>query len=371
MESNTNYKSAKRLTGDLRFTVFVSLFAILAFKVAEPLFTPILWSAMLSFAAFPLFFRINRLTGERVPSIASLFTLVAIFMCFIMPIFYVVSSLAKEAADVTSKLMGIMSVIDLESVKDSSLAVPVWVPSWLENYVKTSLKDSSILLSLLKQIAKWSGTLLTSVSGSILHIASSFLFEVMVMAIVSFFFIRDGAKIVDYVKSMVPLSAFERDLFFKRAGGLLNSVIFGIMLTVAVQASLGALGWWFVGLPNPVFFGMLMFFVGMLPAGTAIVWLPGSVYLALTGDVKNATVLLLWGVIVISTIDNFLRPLLISGGKDSGEVSTLLIMLGLFGGLITWGFVGIFLGPLALVLFKLVLDICRTRWQKEEGNDAC
>jgi predicted PurR-regulated permease PerM len=136
---------------------------------------------------------------------------------------------------------------------------------------------------------------------------------------VSFFFIRDGAGIVEYIKSVTPLSEDEKDMFFSRTKKLLNSVIFGILLTVAIQAVLGGIGWWFVGLGSPAFFGMLMFFFGMFPAGTSVVWIPGGIYLILSGDVKGGIILLVWGAAVVGTVDNLLRPFLISGGKGKDE----------------------------------------------------
>ena len=123
----------------------------------------------------------------------------------------------------------------------------------------------------------------------------------------------------------------------------------------------GGVNWILVGLGNPAFFGMLMFFFGMFPAGTAVVWIPGGLYLLLTGDIKNGAILLLWGTAIVGTVDNLLRPILISGGKEGEEIPTLLIIMGLFGGVISWGFLGIFLGPLVLVLFTLVFDIYRSR----------
>ena len=186
---------------------------------------------------------------------------------------------------------------------------------------------------------------------------------------VSFFFIRDGEKIIDYIESVTPLEPEEKQNFFSQISGILNSIIYGIIFTVAVQAVLGAIGWWIVGLGNPVFFGMLMFFFGMFPAGTAVVWVPGAIYLAFTGDLKNAAILFVWGAAIVGTIDNLLRPYLISsGGRGGVEISTLVIILGLFGGVMKWGFLGVFVGPLLLVLFISVCGLYKKRWLESIGG---
>ena len=223
------------------------------------------------------------------------------------------------------------------------------------------LSDSAAVKAFVQNVAKWLGGFLTDISGRLIHGASSMLFNTMLTLMVSFFFIRDGGRMVDYLKSVTPLAEAERENFFCRTRSVLQSVVYGVLLTVMIQACLGGLGWWFVGLGNPAFFGMLMFFFGLFPAGTTVVWLPGAIYLFLTGDAKNGAILLIWGAAVVGMVDNALRPFLISGGKSGEEIPTLTIILGLFGGVIAWGFIGIFLGPLVLVLFMVVFEIYRTR----------
>ena len=364
MEKNCKISQNVRINqtnNKLSFILFFTLFAFLAFQVTRPIMMAVIWSAMLSFTTAPIFKKLNRLTGFRYPSIAAGLTMLLLALGLIIPLLAVLSSLAGEVADLTAAVTAFMSRIELGQIRDITEILPSWLPDWLSDSIISFSKDSDSVKAVVSQAAKWSGTFLSAFSKSMLHGASAFLFEVMVIMMVSFFFIRDGEKIVNYIKSVIPLSENEGQNFFRRAESLLHSVIFGILLIVAIQAVLGSLGWWFVGLGNPAFFGMLMFFFGMFPAGTAVVWIPGGLYLLLTGDIKNGAILLLWGTAIVGTVDNLLRPILISGGKEGEEIPTLLIIMGLFGGVISWGFLGIFLGPLVLVLFTLVFDIYRSR----------
>lgn len=345
----------------LPFILFFSFFALLAFQVTRPILMAVVWSAMLSFTTFPLFHAINKFFRCKFPSLAAGVTMLLLALVVIVPLISVLSSLAGEAAVLASSATSFMSRLELGHLGEITEVLPSWLPDWARDSIVSFTKDSDSVRAAVSHLAKLSGTFLTALSKSMIAGASAFLVEIMVILMVSFFFIRDGEKITEYVKSVVPLTDSERDNFFRRAKSLLHSVIFGILLTVAIQAILGALGWWFVGLANPAFFGMLMFFLGMFPAGTAVVWIPGGLYLLLSGDTRGGIILLVWGTAVVGTVDNFLRPFLISGGKEGDDIPTLLVIMGLFGGVMAWGFLGIFLGPLVLVLFILVFDIYRTR----------
>lgn len=350
------------------FIVFFAIFAALAWQVTRPLLVAVIWAGMLSFTVTPVFRRVNDATSKKYPSLSAGITLALLALLFILPLVAVFATLGKETSGLVSGVAEFMSRLEPGSVNDPASLIPVWTPRWLGDFLRSFLNDSDSLKELIQQTAQWTGGFLTDVSKRLIHGASSFLFTMMLVLMVSFFFIRDGEKIFEYLKSVTPLSEEEKKPFFARTKNLMNSVIYGILLTVALQAVLGGLGWWFVGLGSPAFFGMLMFFFGMFPAGTAVVWVPGAVYLLLTGDVKNGIILFVWGVAVVGTIDNFLRPFLISGGGNGEEIPTLLVILGLFGGVIAWGFLGIFLGPLALVLFTLVFDIYRSRQLVRSGS---
>jgi predicted PurR-regulated permease PerM len=367
------YKRKDNISGDRRaFIFFMAVFAFLAWQVTRPLVMALIWSGMLSFIVQPVYRHLTDLSGGRFRNLSAAAALCLIAVLFIIPLIYIITSLGGEISKIIGVISDFISRNEINQTRDLVELIPGWFPAWLNDYLKIFLLDSGSVRDFVQKTAQWAGGNLTNISKQLIQGASSILIEMIVVMMVSFFFIRDGAKIVEYVKSVTPLSEEEKTLFFHRTKKLLNSVIFGIMLTVAIQAILGGLGWWFVGLSTPAFFGMLMFFFGMFPAGTAIVWVPGGIYLILSGDLKGGIMLLAWGSIVVGTIDNLLRPFLISGGKSEGkgeEIPTLLVILGLFGGVIKWGFLGIFLGPLILVLFLLIFDLYRYRCCVDKNED--
>jgi predicted PurR-regulated permease PerM len=366
-------KRKDNIRGDrTAFIFFMAVFAFLAWQVTHPLMMALIWAGMLSFIVQPVYRHLTDLSGGRFRNLSAAAALCLVAVLFIIPLIYIIASLGGEISKIIGVITDFISRNEINQTKDLVELIPGWFPDWLNDYLKDFLLDSESVRVFVQKTAQWAGGNLTNFSKRLIHGASSILIEMIIVMMVSFFFIRDGVKIVEYVKSVTPLSDEEKTMFFYRTKKLLNSVIFGIMLTVAIQAILGGLGWWFVGLSTPAFFGMLMFFFGMFPAGTAIVWIPGGLYLILSGDIKGGILLLAWGSIVVGTIDNLLRPFLISGGKSKGkseEIPTLLVILGLFGGVVKWGFLGVFLGPLILVLFLLIFDLYRYRCCVDKNED--
>lgn len=351
------------ITQNLPFLIFFAIFLMLAWEITAPMAAALMWAAMLSFIASPIYRTVgSRLLRGRWPNAAAGLTLVLLLLICFIPLVFMLSTLGSEAAGLGAQVTKLFTAIKRQALSPGSSELPDWIPAAAAAYIQSFLKNSEAVKTAVADIAQISATLLSSLSARLIEQGSSFLLNVLIALMVSFFFIRDGAAIVDYVRSVTPLSPEERDSFYLRTASILHSVFYGVILTVAVQAILGALGWWFVGLGSPVFFGMLMFFFGMFPAGTAVVWVPGAAWLALSGNTRGAIILFLWGALIVGTVDNLLRPFIISSGHNGEEIPTLLIILGLFGGVMKWGFLGIFVGPLVLVLFVSVCDLYRKRW---------
>lgn len=352
----------KKVTAEnIPFLFFFAIFAILAWKAASPIISPVMWAALISFISAPIYRLINdRLLKKRFPGIASCLTLAAFIIICIAPALYAISGLGNEAAGLGARFSAVFTDLQKHAY-DGRITLPKWLPAYVSDSITSFLNNSDLVKSAAASAAQWVAKFLSTVSGRIIESGSGLLLNILIALILSFFFIRDGGNIITHIKNFVPLSDEEGEYFFSRTGGILNSIVYGIILTVAVQALAGGIGWWFVGLDNPALFGMLMFFFGMFPVGTAIVWVPGAIYLAAIGDFKNAAILFAWGAMIVGTIDNMLRPVLIRATGGGCEIPTVIITMGLFGGMFAWGFLGIFMGPLVLALFVTVCELLRRR----------
>jgi predicted PurR-regulated permease PerM len=211
-----------------------------------------------------------------------------------------------------------------------------------------------------QQLLSWGTSTMLRLSRNFLGNIVTLVYHQIIIFIAFYFLLRDGHVFLKYFKDIIPLISVERDEFMHRANVVLRAVVFGVVVTAGVQGILGAVGWWFVGLSSPLLAGALMALLAMIPfVGTPTVWIPGSFYLFLVGNAKDGVILILWGLCVVSTVDNFLRPYFIS---EKAKMSTLLIFFGAFGGLTAWGFIGLFVGPLILSLFVFSLDSYRKAW---------
>lgn len=319
--------------------------------VASPLFSSLAWASILAFIADPVRARISRWRRMgRFPNLVAGITLALLMIGFLVPLLLFGNMVAQEIYGVyrnASSLVADMKVGNIPNLTQH-------IPKSLMDYLSPFFQDRAKVNDVAAKVVAWSASLLGKLSGGALHWTGNIAFELMMIALFSFFLIRDGRRIVDRLRSLMPLSVKESVLFFEKGKMLLRSVFCGVILTVAIQAVLGGIGWWYVGLPKAFLAASIMFLVGLFPAGTAVVWLPGSLYLLAVGRNSEGILLLIWGSLVVSAVDNVLRPFLMA---QDDSVPTLAILVGLVGGLLTMGILGVFLGPLVVALFLLILDI--------------
>jgi predicted PurR-regulated permease PerM len=146
--------------------------------------------------------------------------------------------------------------------------------------------------------------------------------------------------------ALLPIEDRRRTRLWQHLTDVTRAVFLGIGLTALVQGALVGVGFWIAGLPSPLVFGVVAALVSLIPmVGAALIWAPAALFLAARGEYGYAIFLAAWGAIVVGMVDNFLRPMLISG---RAEVPTLAVFLGVMGGLAAFGFIGLFVGPIVL-----------------------
>ena len=150
---------------------------------------------------------------------------------------------------------------------------------------------------------------------------------------------------------------------FSRVGDTIHATIYGTLAVAAVQGTLGGLMFWWLGLPAPLLWGLAMGVLAVVPVlGAFIVWIPAALWLFMQGSTGWAIFMGLWGVLVVSMVDNVLKPMIISHGSN---LPFMLVLLGVLGGAAAFGFVGIFLGPTLLAVGYRMLN----EWVDSEGRD--
>ena len=174
-----------------------------------------------------------------------------------------------------------------------------------------------------------------------------------------FFFLRDRQAALGMLRVLLPFSDEEMDHVFQRVGDTIDATVYGMLAVSAAQGLLGGLMFWWLGLSAPMLWGVVMALMALIPVvGAFVVWIPAAIYLALEGHWDKALILTLWGVIVVGTIDNLLRPILVG---ERLQIHTVLAFLSMAGGLILFGPAGLILGPVVLAVTTVLLEIQRDR----------
>ena len=335
----------RRLYVRLGGLLLLAVLCYIVWRIVTPLWQPLLWAVLLGALLAPLNLRLTRRLGGRAQLASSITTLLTVLL-FILPVLAAGATVATQAAQLLRRIerrvpeLSMGTEIDLSRVPwlDSSLA-------WLDANTSVSLAQlqgwfTEGLQRLLQVLMKSGGSAVMSALGT----AVSF----VVMLFVLFFVLRDGPGLARQVVRMLPIEQRRRALLWQHLSDVTRAVFLGIGVTALAQGVLLGIGFWIAGLPSPLVFGVLGVILALIPmVGPALLWVPAAALLAIQGHHGHAIFLAIWGAVVVSLVDNLLRPLLISG---RAEVPTLAVFVGVMGGLAAFGFIGLFVGPIVLGL---------------------
>ena len=330
----------------LPFVLLVFMFLFLAWLIIKPVGMPLLWSVVLSYLAYPIY-RVAQSAFRNFrhsENIAASLTMLVILLFIFIPLLFLGIVLTKESFRIYESLLA--SGIFSDSFDD--VLVRFYSLPYVGSFIMELTEAEAIpaLKVLMSSIMNWMTLMFSKASSQLFGNAFKIFYFIAVIVFSSFFIVRDGHYISQFVVDIMPLPKETSEDVFDKAAKMLRSVVYGVLLTAFIQGVLGGIGWWFTGLSNPVFFGFLMFVTGMIPfVGTPSVWIPGSIALLASGEIISGLMLLLWGLFVVSTVDNFIRPFFISEGTN---VHVLVIFIGIIGGLYNWGIIGLFVGPVLL-----------------------
>lgn len=339
----------------LPFVLLVFMFMFFAWLIIKPVGMPLLWSVVLSYLAYPVYRVALSAFGKfrHSENLAASITMFVILLFIFIPLLFLGIVLTKESFRIYESLLA--SGIFSDSFND--VLVRFYSLPYAGSFIKELAEADAIpvLRIFTSSVMNWMTLTFRRVSSQLFGNAFKIFYFIAVIVFSSFFVVRDGHHVAQFIVDIMPLPKETSEDVFNKAAKMLRSVVYGVLLTAFIQGLLGGLGWWFTGLSNPVFFGFLMFITGMIPfVGTPSVWLPGSIALFASGEIIAGLMLLLWGIFVVSTVDNFIRPFFISEGTN---VHVLVIFIGIIGGLYNWGIIGLFVGPVILSLGLFFLEL--------------
>lgn len=327
--------------------VLVALLVYLTYQVFAPFIIPIAWAIILAI----MFYRPHAFIQRRLkqPNLSALITTLLITMILIVPALLVASAFAQQAVQAATELQAKWGQGQFALDRLWQTTIVQTAAGWLgehgvtESDIREWTRDNiqGIAAFLAAQAGKWAANVLI------------FLFSLFVTLFATFYLLRDGPEFLARVRDILPISESRREGLIHIAYNVLYASVVSSFVVAAVQGTLGGLLFWVLGIDKPLLWGVVMGFLSLLPLlGAWLVWIPAALTLFYNGDYWKAAILVVVAAGIIGTVDNLLRPWLISGRV---QLNGLLIFISILGGIAAFGMIGVILGPILVALGEAVL----------------
>ncbi|GIW76054.1 MAG: AI-2E family transporter [Phycisphaerae bacterium] len=339
----------------------VTLIALyLCWLIISPFINVILWAAVLAVIAYP--YHIQLCHRGFKPWLSALICTIGVILVVLVPVIVILTLMAAQVPEAVKQVNALGETAKHWINPESKLYQ--WVDpyvdlDWLQDPEVIREKTKAWLSPLTAQTASWATAAVTGVAGTLIQICFA-LFTL-------FYFLRDTGEIRSSMIDLLPLERQQSLEVFKRCREIIQASVQGVILIAAIQGVLGALGFWFLGIPSAVLWGVVMFLLSLVPAlGAFLVWVPAAIFLFATGHPYKAILLMVWGGVVIGSVDNFLRPRLV--GKKTG-MHDLVIFFSVLGGLQVFGVLGLFIGPVVVAISLSIIEVFKQASQSINDSD--
>ncbi len=345
------------LTRRIILGAFLAALLVLGYRVLAPFLVPVAWALILVYVTWPVYRRVR--TGLRQQPATSALVM-TLFLCavFAVPVLWVVVLLRTQLPAGYQLLAGYLAQ------GPPSLPAPIahipWLGPELQHYLDQLSGDRTILT---RQLVQWAEPRVRDIASVLGDIGLN-VFKIVFALFTAFFFYRDGDRLHDQTRRVLLRFLGERaQVYLDAIADTTRAVLYGLILTALAQGLLAGLGYWQAGVPAPALLGAITVIFAFIPFGPPFIWGLVGVGLLLSDHTLAGIGLLLWGTIVVSQIDNLIRPMVISSAT---RIPFLLVLFGVLGGIGAFGLVGLFLGP---VVVAVLLAVWR-EWLEEQAIPA-
>jgi predicted PurR-regulated permease PerM len=338
----------------LIFILFLTFFSIyLLYEILSPFLSSIIWAVLLAIVFYPLFKKLQHLLKKR-GVLSSLIMTLLVLTVIVLPSTLLLASLASDAINIYHQVEEMIKSGQLQGYLERIKEIPIlnWILAGLGQYIDLSQTNPlPLLLNNLNRIT----TFIFNQTTILLKGFSTFIVGFFFTLLSLYYLFKDGSHLFGRLEEIIPLPPRERDLLIQRFKDMIYATIYGGILVAMIQGVLGGLSFWILGLPSPIFWGTAIALFSFIPiGGTALIWAPASIILLIGGDVLKGLILLGLGVLVISMVDNILKPLFISTRTN---IHPLLLFFAVLGGIQAFGLIGLVAGPLIATLFLTLIEI--------------
>lgn len=321
--------------------ILMAALAFVSFLILKPFLTYVLFSIILTVVAYPLYEKLK--TKVRFAPAAAILVIVLIILVVVVPSIYLTITTFVQARDIITNI----GTVDFSNLKQ--------LESKLEIAFDTDLNFAETIRVWILDL---SSTIRSLVIGNIINFTRTvvnFLAGIALMFFVMFYLFIDGKQLVVQIKKELPIDEKYKDHLFNKTFQTIQGLFLGLFLTAIIQGALAAVGYFLFGVHNIVLLAFLTGIFSLIPfLGAPVIYIPVALYLLFQGNMLGGVGLFLYGAIVISNIDNIVRPRVV---RFKSNIHPLNVILGFVGGTVIFGFSGIVIGPLILSLFQEVLDV--------------
>lgn len=325
------------------------LLGYLSYRIMSPFFTVIAWAVVFSIVFYPVYAFISR--HIKIRAVSSAVTVMLILMIIIGPFTYLSVVLINEIKGVASnsderQFDSVSRILERPQVANLLDRISAYIGA--EN-----MPTKEVIMENVKKIGSGLIENLTIRITNIVSATIDFIFMIFTI----FFLLKDGPGFLLKIRDYMPFSEKHKDRLASQVKDMVVSTVYGGVAVAVIQGILGGTAFLVLGVKSPVLWGMAMSVMSFVPLlGTFAIWGPFAVYFLIQGQYLHGIGLLLYGVLVISMVDNILKPLII-GGRT--KMHTILIFFSVFGGIKLFGMIGLIMGPLIMAIFLSVFEIFR------------
>lgn len=319
---------------------------------------PIFWAMVTAAIFYPIYRWLNQKIKH--PDLSSIITLTIVFLVIVIPLSVLGTLVVRQSFDLYSSIKNNREQL-IKTVQDTTY--------WIQNHSLTKELnfDDAFWVEKFSQVAQKITSFLIESATTFTQDSLTFIIMFIIMFYALFFFLRDGEKLLRKIMHLCPLGdRYEKKLYDKFTSTA-RATIKGNLILGAIQGGIGALLFSLTEIPGALILGIIMMLFCIIPGlGSLIVWLPVGLIAIFSGNVWQGVTILIVGSVLISTIDNLLRPILV--GKDI-QMHPLLVLFSTLGGIVVFGASGFIIGPIMAALFMAFWDMYEEYYHNELNNN--
>lgn len=327
---------------------------LLTFSVLRPFIVPLIWGAILAYVSWPMHLRMLKMVGGR-SSVASLITTLIVTVIIVVPLVWLILLARVEAM---AAYQAIQEFLATKPMLPQAIRDLPYVGAQAQEVLDQLAADPTALRGQVLVLMEQSSVEVTRLIGGAGRNIAKLFFAVFSL----YFLLRDGPRLMREARAVLEgiLGPRVHD-YLDAAGYTTQAVVYALMLGALAQGAAAGIGYWIFGVEAPVLMGAVTVIIALVPFGAPTVWGSLAIWALVRGDMVNGIGLILWGLILVSWVDNIVRPLVIS---NATRMPFLLVVFGVLGGVLAFGLVGLFIGP---VLLAVSLAIWR-EWLEEHST---